>query len=599
MISVFISHNYMDKPLARKISNTLNCYGIKTWIDESEIKVGDSLIEKIRKGIDNVDYLIALISKYSVESEWVLKELDIAMNKEIEGKKVIVLPILAGKCELPGFLKGKLYLDMSSTRNFSKNLPQLLSRFNIENVLSQDDFTFTSKQLTLLEIIQKLSSVDKKERATIWKNFTYSDEKIFELAEFKNFLLDYLEKETRDDDELLEIIKVNDRYAKGSGMLETYYLSLLDTPNLTLLDAVIRSIIKFKITSLELTDKIIALIENESEDKKILIYLKYFGSVRIYDENPEELFDLCNVLLNEKREKKFLCSITRIIFLQFQNDMGIRKIIELWNKADEIGKREIIKKFAELGSNVELNSIYIRSPRLRDKFKEIILKSFSEDDDLFNADLLCALFISDELSNIFSKNEMWDITNAFDDYSIIAFTEKLSIDYNVTTIFSSNEDVNHLSKFLERQNSNIDEYVFDILSDIQLKSAIDVLVSTKYEPKYYNVTNIIITLVKETNINNYLDFYLVCKNVQLQNCDEVEKILLLLCDYLIDNSKVAPLISSLQADNIKKSDLGLRCRRRNLRFICDILDKEIASFSDDEIRKIKHFNKKVKSLLNE
>lgn len=135
MISVFISHNYMDKPLARKISNTLKYYGIETWIDESEIKLGDSLIDKIRKGIDRVDYLIALISESSVESEWVLKELDIAMNKEIEGKKVMVLPVLAGKCDLPGFLKGKLYVDMSTARSFSKNLPQLLSRFNIENIL--------------------------------------------------------------------------------------------------------------------------------------------------------------------------------------------------------------------------------------------------------------------------------------------------------------------------------------------------------------------------------------------------------------------------------------------------------------------------------
>ena len=138
MTSVFISHNYMDKPLARKISNNLNYYGIRTWIDESEIKVGDSLIAKIRKGIDDVDYLIALISKYSVESEWVLKELDIAMNKEIERKKVIVLPVLAGKCDLPGFLKGKLYVDMSTARNFSKNIPKLLARFNIENILPED-----------------------------------------------------------------------------------------------------------------------------------------------------------------------------------------------------------------------------------------------------------------------------------------------------------------------------------------------------------------------------------------------------------------------------------------------------------------------------
>ena len=88
MLNAFISHNFKDKPVARKIANILNSYGVKTWIDESEIKLGDSLIEKISAGIDTGDYLIALISKNSIASEWVKKELSIAMSQEIEGKRL-------------------------------------------------------------------------------------------------------------------------------------------------------------------------------------------------------------------------------------------------------------------------------------------------------------------------------------------------------------------------------------------------------------------------------------------------------------------------------------------------------------------------------
>ncbi len=58
------------------------------WLDEAEIRLGDSLIEKIRQGIDSVDYVVALISDKSVSSQWVSKELDIAMNQEIEGRRV-------------------------------------------------------------------------------------------------------------------------------------------------------------------------------------------------------------------------------------------------------------------------------------------------------------------------------------------------------------------------------------------------------------------------------------------------------------------------------------------------------------------------------
>ena len=106
MKSVFISHSWHDKALARRIAETVQAFGGRVWLDEAEIKIGDSLEEKIRQGIDNVDYVIALLSNKSVSSEWVKKELDVAMNQEIAGRRVKVLPILATRCELPGFLQG-------------------------------------------------------------------------------------------------------------------------------------------------------------------------------------------------------------------------------------------------------------------------------------------------------------------------------------------------------------------------------------------------------------------------------------------------------------------------------------------------------------
>ena len=59
MSTVFISHSWHDKPLARKIADVLMSFGIGVWIDEAEIKLGDSLIRKIREGIDTVDYVMA------------------------------------------------------------------------------------------------------------------------------------------------------------------------------------------------------------------------------------------------------------------------------------------------------------------------------------------------------------------------------------------------------------------------------------------------------------------------------------------------------------------------------------------------------------
>nr|WP_285860686.1 MULTISPECIES: toll/interleukin-1 receptor domain-containing protein [Paenibacillus] len=46
-----MSHSSKDKFFVRKLAEKLNEYGVKVWIDEAEIKVGDSSIEKISAGV--------------------------------------------------------------------------------------------------------------------------------------------------------------------------------------------------------------------------------------------------------------------------------------------------------------------------------------------------------------------------------------------------------------------------------------------------------------------------------------------------------------------------------------------------------------------
>jgi hypothetical protein len=129
MSQVFISHSHADKGFARKLAADLRKAGHIVWIDEGEINVGDSLIEKIREGIDRVDYVAAVLSKASIESEWIKRELDIASNREIEEKRVVVLPLLIQDVELPGFLKGKFYGDCRTGKKYSDTLKLLLRKF--------------------------------------------------------------------------------------------------------------------------------------------------------------------------------------------------------------------------------------------------------------------------------------------------------------------------------------------------------------------------------------------------------------------------------------------------------------------------------------
>jgi len=130
MTTLFISHSSKDKFFVRNLADRLVAEGVKVWIDEAEIKIGDSLIQKITEGVKDSDYLIVVLSQSSTNSSWVQKELQMAMTKEILGGRVI-LPILIEKCEIPLFLRDKLYADFTHPDMFEDSFNKLLSSVGI------------------------------------------------------------------------------------------------------------------------------------------------------------------------------------------------------------------------------------------------------------------------------------------------------------------------------------------------------------------------------------------------------------------------------------------------------------------------------------
>lgn len=162
---IFLSHNWRDKDFVRRLAADLQSAGADVWTDEAEIKVGDSLIEKVREGIDKVDYLAVVLSSHSVESEWVKKEVDIAMNQEIENRKVKVLPILLDQCNLPGFLKGKLYADFTTEEKYKIGLSQLINKLELtdqKSIYARQSYGYFSFTL-LEECLENIEPFTKEE----------------------------------------------------------------------------------------------------------------------------------------------------------------------------------------------------------------------------------------------------------------------------------------------------------------------------------------------------------------------------------------------------------------------------------------------------
>lgn len=123
--SIFMSHSHADKPFARRLSSDLGALGAHVWLDEAELKVGDSLFEKIEGALDQVDHLAVVMSPESVTSRWVREELRQALHGSLSGRDIVVLPILLKDCEIPGFLREKLYADFREDASYENALHRL------------------------------------------------------------------------------------------------------------------------------------------------------------------------------------------------------------------------------------------------------------------------------------------------------------------------------------------------------------------------------------------------------------------------------------------------------------------------------------------
>jgi hypothetical protein len=126
---IFISYSSDDARVAMRLESALATLGLSVWIDRKELNIGDSLMQAIQDAIDNVDYVVALLSKSSVASSWVQKELEIAMNREIAGRKTVVLPVILDDCIVPGFLRGKIYRNFFAPRRYRPIAEEIAKRF--------------------------------------------------------------------------------------------------------------------------------------------------------------------------------------------------------------------------------------------------------------------------------------------------------------------------------------------------------------------------------------------------------------------------------------------------------------------------------------
>jgi len=90
---VFISHASEDKDtIVRSLANELVNQGLKVWYDEFALRIGDSLRQKIDKGLARSRVGLVVLSPAFIAKGWTNYELDGIVSRTVSGEQIL-LPI--------------------------------------------------------------------------------------------------------------------------------------------------------------------------------------------------------------------------------------------------------------------------------------------------------------------------------------------------------------------------------------------------------------------------------------------------------------------------------------------------------------------------
>ena len=112
-VKAFLSYNSKDANLARRLALDLESAHISVWLDQWQLKVGEAFEQEIVRGLENAEFVIVLLTRASVASDWVNREWRHKILGEAQIKRVGVIPVRGERCIIPDLLAQRSHADIS------------------------------------------------------------------------------------------------------------------------------------------------------------------------------------------------------------------------------------------------------------------------------------------------------------------------------------------------------------------------------------------------------------------------------------------------------------------------------------------------------
>jgi TIR domain len=104
MANVFVSHRSSDLALATQLATELVSAGNRVWLDEWELSLGDSIVERIDNGLSGATFVLLCCSSAGVHSPWMSREWMSTLSRQLNGKMVKLIPVLLSGHDVPAIL---------------------------------------------------------------------------------------------------------------------------------------------------------------------------------------------------------------------------------------------------------------------------------------------------------------------------------------------------------------------------------------------------------------------------------------------------------------------------------------------------------------
>ncbi|AZD99447.1 toll/interleukin-1 receptor domain-containing protein [Pseudomonas chlororaphis] len=113
MPTIFLSHNYQDKPVVEPVAvELMKIYGQESvFYDDWSIQPGDSIIGKMNDGLASPDFFLFFVTENSLKSGMVNLEWQSALYQAAKGN-ITFIPVRVDGVALPAIVMHKAYIDM-------------------------------------------------------------------------------------------------------------------------------------------------------------------------------------------------------------------------------------------------------------------------------------------------------------------------------------------------------------------------------------------------------------------------------------------------------------------------------------------------------